>query len=79
MGKRQTPKVLHFLPLIHWIYWWVELEVLGTPLVASSEFLSYLREENLLTSKGKYEEDYTLEALEPNDRVCYINHENGPN
>ena len=71
MGKKQTPKVLQFRPSIHWIYQWVEPEVLGTPSVVSSEFLGSLREENLLTPEGEYEEYYTLEVPNTNER-CVI-------
>ena len=47
IGKKQ--KALVFPPLIHWIYRWVESEVLGTPLVITSKFLVYFRKENLLS------------------------------
>ena len=77
-GKRQTQNVLQFSPSIHWIYRWMEPEVLGTPSMASSEFLGYFREENLLMPEGEYKEDYTLQAPGPNERVCYNNHESDP-
>ena len=76
MAKKQ--KTLVFPPSIHWIYQWVELEVLGILLVVSSEFLNHFREENLITPKGEYEEEYILKAPDPNERVCYYNHRSGP-
>ena len=76
-AKKWDLKVLVFLPSIHWIYCWVEPKVLGNPFVVTSEFLGHFREENLLTLKGEYEEDYILEAPSPSKRVCYINHERG--
>ena len=80
MGKRQ--KALVFPSSIHWIYRRVEPvepEVLGTPSIVSSRFLGHFRDENLLTSKGEYEEDYILEAPNPSEKVSYINHRNGSN
>lgn len=41
----------------------------------TSKFLHSLREENLITLEGEYEEDYTLEIPSKYERVCYINHE----
>ena len=73
MGKK-----LQFLPSIHWIYKWVDPEVLGIPLRVTSDFLRLLKEENQITLKGKYEEDYVLAALHVNERVYYINHWRGP-
>ena len=76
MGKKK--KTLVFLPSIHWIYRWVEPEVLGTPSVVTPEFLGHFREENLITQKGEYEEDYILKTPGSSKKVCYINHEEGP-
>ena len=45
----------------------------------TSKFLQSLREENLITQEGKYEEDYALGVLDENDKVCYINHRYGSN
>ena len=42
------------------------------------EFLKSLREEHLLTAEGEYEEEYVLEALDTNERVCYLNLEGCP-
>ena len=58
---------------------WVDLEALGTPSRVNSEFLRSLREENLKTLEGEYEENFTLEVLDINERVCYINHESDSN
>ena len=79
MGKKQAPKVLWFLPLINFIYYWVNREILGTPLSVNSRFLRSLREENLITPKGKYAEDYILEVLDVKKRVCYVNHGSSSN
>lgn len=79
MDKKQAQNILQFPPLMYWIYWWVELEVLGNPVLVTFDFLSSLREENLLTLEGEYEEDYTLEVPSANERVCYINQRNGLN
>ena len=40
----------------------------------SPKYLRSHREENLITPKGEYEEDYTLKVPNVNERVCYINH-----
>ena len=45
----------------------------------SFEFLKSVREENLITLEGKYEEYYASEAPNVNERVCYINHGSRPN
>ena len=45
----------------------------------SFEFLRSLRKENLITSEDKYEEDYTFEVADIDEKVCYMNHEDGPN
>ena len=55
----------------------MEPEVLGTLLVMTPEFLCHLREENVITLEGKYEEDYVLEAPGTSERVCYYNHGRG--
>ena len=47
--------------------------------MVSSKFLHSLKEEKLLTSEGKYKEDYVLGFASANERVSYINHGNGPN
>ena len=57
----------------------VDLKVLGIPSRVSSEFLSSLREENPITSKGEHEKDYILEVSDVNDRMYYLNHGKGPN
>ena len=33
----------------------------------------------MITLKGEYEEDYVLEVLDMDERVCYMNHGNEPN
>ena len=76
MARKQS---LIFLPSIHWIYKWIDLEVLGIPSKVCSEFLRSLREEHLITLEGKYEEDYILEVPHVDERVCYINHGRGLN
>ena len=76
MARKQS---LVFQPSIHWIYRWVDPEVLGIPSRASSKFLRSLTEEHLIMPEGEYKEDYILEAPHVNERVCYINHERGPN
>ena len=76
MARKQKPLV--FPPSIPWIYHWVNPKVLGIPLIVTPEFLHHFRVENLITPKGKYEEEYFLEAPRPSDRVCYINHDSGP-
>ena len=76
MARKQS---LIFSPLSHWIYKWVNPEVLGIPSRASFEFLRLLREEHLITLEGEYEEDYILEVLQVDERVCYINHGRDPN
>ena len=78
-GQKTTQKVLVFLPKIHWIYRWVELEVLGILLVVTSKFLWSLREESLITPEDEYEEDYALGVPGENESVCNINHGRGPN
>ena len=80
-GHREEtgPKILQFPPTIHFIYNWVDKEMLGTRSQVTCEFLRSLREENLITQEGQYEEDYTLKVPNVNERVCYINHESRPN
>ena len=78
-GKKQAPKVIQFLPSISFIYQWANWEVLGTPSLVELDCLRSLWEENLITPKGKYEEDYTLEVPNVNEKVCYVNHEDKPN
>ena len=51
--------------------------MLGIPSAVTPEYLHHFREENLMTPKGEYEEEYVLETLGPSDRVCYVNHEGG--
>ena len=75
MAKKQS---LVFPPAIPWIYKWIDLEVLKIPLKVTPEFLKLLREEHLLTQEGEYEEEFVLEALDINERVCYINLAGGP-
>ena len=74
MGKKQAPKILVFPPSIHWICKWVDPEVLGIPSRVSFEFLRSFREENLITPKGEYKEDYIMEVPDIKERVCYLNH-----
>ena len=77
MGENQ--KTLVFPPEIHWIYRWIEPEVLRTPSIVISEFLGHFREENSIMREGEYEEDYVLEALGSSEMLCYLNHGKGPN
>ena len=53
MSRKET---LIYSLSIHWIYKWVDPEVLGIPSMASPEFLRLLKEEHLITPKGEYEE-----------------------
>ena len=76
MARKQ--KTLLFPQSISWIYRWVDPEVVGVPSAVTPEFLHQFQKENLITPEGEYEEEYVLEALDPSERVCYINHEGGP-
>ena len=55
----------------------MEPKVLGTLLAMNPKFVGHFREDNLITQEGEYEEDYLLEAPDPNERVCYYNNERG--
>ena len=64
-------------PSIHWIYKWVDCEVLKIPSKVTPEFLKSLREEHLLIPEGEYEEECVLEAPNADKRVCYLNLDGG--